>query len=74
MYIFYHLIFISDMIYLKDILNEASLTPYQIFAPGTGGPGSGNMKFQTMLLIGIHHQLVILNMISMICQKKNMNR
>ena len=33
------------MIYLKDILNEASLTPYQIFAPGTGGAEYGNMKF-----------------------------
>ena len=30
------------MIKLKDLITEAKLTPYQIFAPGTGG---GNFKF-----------------------------
>ena len=31
------------MIKLKDLLNEARLTPYQIFVTGTGGPH--NFKF-----------------------------
>ena len=33
------------MIYLMDILNEAQLSKYQIFSPGTGGKEFGNMKF-----------------------------
>ena len=35
------------MIKLKDLLNEAQLSKYQIFAPGTGGldKGSANMRF-----------------------------
>ena len=34
------------MIKLKDLITEAAqLSKYQIFAPGTGGKGSGNMKF-----------------------------
>jgi len=44
-YIFYRLIFISEMIYLMDILNEIQLSKYQIFSPGTGGKEFGNMKF-----------------------------
>jgi len=33
------------MIKLKDLLNEAQLSKYQIFSPGTGGKDFGNMKF-----------------------------
>ena len=33
------------MIKLMDILNEAQLTPYQIFSPGTGGKDMKNFKF-----------------------------
>ena len=34
------------MIRLTDLIPEAAqLSKYQIFAPGTGGKGSGNMKF-----------------------------
>ena len=43
MYILSHLIFICDMIYLKDLLNEAKVHRLQIFTPGTGG--KDNMKF-----------------------------
>ena len=33
------------MIKLKDILNEAKVHRLQIFTPGTGGKGAGNLKF-----------------------------
>ena len=33
------------MIKLKDLLNEAQLSKYQIFSPGTGGKQSLNWKF-----------------------------
>ena len=33
------------MIKLMDLLNEATLTPYQIFSPGTGGKDMKNFKF-----------------------------
>ena len=33
------------MIKLMDLLNEAQLSKYQIFAPGTGGKGMGKFKF-----------------------------
>ena len=49
------------MIKLKDLLNEAQLSKYQIFAPGTGGREFGNLKFNpTKIPSG---RLPILNMI-----------